>query len=71
MHSHQLFKSFTVVSLDWREGDLDYLVDDSREVSTLKRSLQAGHLVEDAAKSPYVTLVIVCFTFALESKKEN
>ena len=63
--THQLLEAFAVVSPDWSEGDLDDLVHQSREVGALKGPLQAGHLVEDAAQGPDVTLSIVVLAFAL------
>ena len=63
--AYQFLESLAVVSLDRREGHLDNLMNDSREVGAFKRSLKAGHLIEDTAKSPDVTLIIVSLPFTL------
>lgn len=68
--AYQFFEALTIVSLDWREGHLDNLMNDSWEVGAFKCPLKAGHLVEDTAKSPDVTLIIVRFTFTLYVKKK-
>ena len=67
--AYQFFEALTIVSLDWCEGHLDNLMNDSWEVGAFKCPLKAGHLVEDTAKSPDVTLIIVRFTFTLYVKK--
>ena len=46
-------------------------MDDGGEVGALERPLQTGHLVENAAESPNVTLVIVCFTFTLHGREKS
>ena len=63
--AYQFLESLAVVSLDRREGHLDNLMNDGREVGAFKRSLKAGHLIEDTAKSPDVTLIIVSLPFTL------
>ena len=63
--AYQFLEALTVVSLDRREGYLDNLMNDGWEVGAFKRSLKAGHLIEDTAKSPDVTLIIVSLPFTL------
>ena len=65
MRMYQLFQSITVISPHGCKGHLNYLVDQDREIGTLKCLLQTHHLIEDAAQRPDVRLSIVVLPFTL------
>ena len=63
--TYQLLELWAVVvSPDWRELSPHDLVDEGGQVGGLEGLLQAGHLVQDAAKGPDVRLLVVDLSLA-------